>query len=311
MKHFLKKIFLYALFPLAVFAVGLMLPATPKAKMSLLMAKPVKDSLLLNVKQPRIIFVGGSSISMGLNSQVFKDSLHLNPINTGIHAGFGLYYIIDNVSEHLQRGDIIVLAPEYVHFFGDWADGGESLLRAAFDTSSRELILKLRWRQLKKMYGDVPKYAMQKFMPNQYFGLKANETYYTKAAFNQYGDAIAHWKFNINLPVVPIKLINNGNFNYDVIAAIKQFDQEAKAKGARLLVSFPPFQKTSFDYCRKDVHFIESQIKLTGAEVIGTPERYTFSDDLLFDSNYHLNKKGVDIRTKLLLEDVKAALKSN
>jgi hypothetical protein len=307
MKNFLKKIFILGFILFAMFAIGLVLPATPKAKMSLLMSKFQKDSLLIHVKKPRIIFVAGSSMSLSLNSQVIKDSLHLNPINTGIHAGLGLFYMMDDVLEYIRPGDIIVLAPEYQQYYGDFAEGGEELLRAAFDTSSKGLLLKLRPQQLLKIYPYIPKYSMQKFVPGQYFWLKA-EDFYSKDAFNQYGDAVMHWHVKYDKPV-PIYKSLDGEFNYDVIRAIKKFDHDIKAKGARLLISFPPFQKSSFDYCRDDIHFIEKQIRSTGAEVITTPERFIMTDDLLFDTPYHLNKKGVDRRSQLMIEDLRKALK--
>jgi hypothetical protein len=41
--------------------------------------------------------------------------------------------------------------------------------------------------------------------------------------------------------------------------------------------------------------------------VLGTPERYMMPDSLMFNSSYHPNKKGVDIRTSRLIEDIKSA----
>lgn len=306
MKIFLKKVFLLGLIVVAVFAIGMILPATPKAKMSLLMSKMVKDSLLENVKSPRIIFISGSSMSLSLNSQVVKDSLHLNPINTGIHAGLGLFYMLDDALEHIQPGDIVVLAPEYQQYYGNFAEGGEELLRVAFDTSSRKLLLKLRREQLLKIYPYIPKYAMQKFLPGQYFWLRAKDAY-SKDAFNQYGDAVAHWKLTFDKPV-PVYKSFEGDFNHDVITAIAQFDKDLKAKNARLLISFPPYQQSSFDFCRAGIHYIESQIRATGAQVICKPERYIMTNYLLFDTPYHLNKKGVDRRTALMVEDLQAVL---
>ena len=39
----------------------------------------------------------------------------------------------------------------------------------------------------------------------------------------------------------------------------------------------------------------------------GTPEKYKIPDDMMFDTIYHLSKKGVDFRTNLLILDIRNA----
>lgn len=311
MKLFLRKTFLFLLIPMAVFIIGLFLPATPKAKQSLLMSKFTKDSLLLHTKKPRIIFIAGSSMSLGLYSQPFKDSLHLNPINTGIHGGLGAFYMMDDVIDYVQPGDIIVMAPEYHQFYGNFAYGGEELLRAAFDTSSPRLLLNLRWEQFEKIYPFVPKYSMSKFMPDQYFNLSGND-FYSKDAFNKYGDAVSHWDKKFDGKFEPFTVIDGGEFNYELIKAMGQFNKMVKSKGARLYISFAPFEKQSFDACKGQVDFVEKELRsIPGITVIGSAERFAIPTDMAFDTPYHLNKKGVFRRTQLLLEDVKTQLKKD
>ena len=308
MRQFLKRTFLFLMIPTTMFIIGLILPATPKARGSLLMAKFAKDSLLDNVKKPRIIFISGSSMSLGLNSQIIKDSLQLNPINTGIHGGLGLFYLMDDAVRHIKSGDIVVICPEYIQFYDGFAEGGEELLRAAFDTSTPELVMNLRWKQYLKIIPHIPKYSISKFMPGQYFNLTKND-FYSRDAYNQYGDAVMHFNAPPQ-PVTPFKTIGK-EFNEALIPAMANFNKEVEGKGATLLVSFPPFQKLSFDYCKEQIHYIEKRMRgIPGLTVIGTPERYTMPDSVLFDTPYHLGKEGMDMRTYLLLEDIKTALNS-
>ncbi|HYI78239.1 MAG TPA: hypothetical protein VEW65_11525 [Chryseolinea sp.] len=44
--------------------------------------------------------------------------------------------------------------------------------------------------------------------------------------------------------------------------------------------------------------------------MIGSPEPYPNPETLMFDTPYHLIKKGVDIRTELMIEDIKLALQT-
>ena len=65
-------------------AIGVLIPASRTARESFLFSKIDKDSLLKNTPSPRIVLVGGSNTSFSIDSQILKDSLHLNPVNTRI-----------------------------------------------------------------------------------------------------------------------------------------------------------------------------------------------------------------------------------
>ena len=305
---FVRKTFIFLSIPLIVFFVGLLLPATPKARQSLLTSKPMKDSLLINVKGPRIIFIAGSSMTLGLNGQVFVDSLHLNPINTAINGQIGLFYLLDNIRKYIQPGDIVVVSTEYHQFYGDFSDGNIELLRVIFDNSEPLEYLKLRKKQILKTYPHIPSYSMSKFLPNQYFNLKERDNYYTKDAFNAYGDGVLHWGLTYDRPIDIFKSIEGGYFRHDLVDAIVKFNEFVKSKGAVMYISFPPFEDTSFDNCKDQIHYLERELRRHKLPILGTPERFKMTDDMIFDTAYHLNKKGVDRRTELLRQDIAAAM---
>ena len=77
MRRFILQLIWFLMPIVILFVVGLLLPATPRASKSLLVANLQKDSLLENTKPPRVIFVGGSNLSFGLNSQMIKESLNM------------------------------------------------------------------------------------------------------------------------------------------------------------------------------------------------------------------------------------------
>src|ERR1700730_2211300 len=113
MKKFLKKVFFFTLIFVGIVSIGLLLPATPRSSQSLLFGEIEKDSLLNNAPSPRIVFIGGSNLSFGINSQMIKDSLGLNPVNAAIHASIGLVYMLDHSLNYIRPGDVLVVSPEY------------------------------------------------------------------------------------------------------------------------------------------------------------------------------------------------------
>ena len=280
---------------------GLSLPATPVTSKSLLFGALEKDSLLQNTLSPRIIFVGGSNLSFGLNSQRIKDELNLNPINTAIHAGIGLNYMLSNTIQYVKKGDIILLAPEYEHFYWDYNHGTQELFRTIFDVNPSKIRL-LNLIQMLNMVKYIPKYTVSKFKPTEYINVKENMVYGVNS-FNQYGDAYTHWELE-RRKFKPFPKIG-GKFNQSVMERIKEFQVEIEKRNAILLISFPSLQDISYFNMTEQIKKVEAEYIKNGLRVLGSSKRYMIPDEMMFDAPYHLSKNGVDYRTSLLIEDFK------
>jgi hypothetical protein len=308
-KQFIRRILTFISILLLIFIIGLMLPATPKASTSNLFAKISKDNLLINTSSPRIIFVGGSNLSFGLNSQMIKDSLHLKPINTSIHATIGLIYMMKSTLPYIKTGDIIVLSAEYNQFYGDFAYGGEELLRTVLEISPSTLgsLQKDQWLNI---IGYLPKYSLSKFKIKEYFyneekHNKDNQVYLVSSN-NEFGDVIAHW--DLKNERIPATKSIEGEFNPKVLKEIKKFEKEIRKKGAVLFVAYPGYQVSSFKNVKCEIDKVELEFKKNHFNILGNPSRYAFNDSMLFNSAYHLTKKGLDFRTELLINDLKREL---
>lgn len=302
MKKFIKKIIIFILPVVLFFLMGVFLPTTPRASKSLLMSSVNKNLLLKNTTNPRIIFIGGSNLSFGLNSQMIKDSLQINPINTGIHFSIGIKYMIDNSLDYIQKGDIVILIPEYQHYYRSLNYTSEELFRTIFDIDLNNLKY-LNFYQIIDILPFIPKYALTKFDPSEYFNIKENKVYYSIDAFNKYGDTFAHWglKQKFLKPYDEIK----SDFNHGIIKYFEEFNIAIKNKGAILLLSYPGFQEKSFNNSENQILKIEQELLNSSLKVIGSVKRYLMPDSLMFDSPYHLSKKGVDLRTNMMINDIR------
>lgn len=306
MKKYILNILIFSSVFALIIIIGVLIPPTPKDSKSLLFAEIKKDSLLSNELSPRIIFVGGSNLSFGLNSNIIKDSLRLNPINTGIHASIGLIYMINNTLNYIKSGDIVVVVPEYQQFYGNFAYGGEELLRTVLDVNNSE-IPKLEEKQWLNIYKYIFKYSFLKYKPTSYFNVKESDVYSVNS-FNEYGDAFAHWELK-KRDFEPTKFIS-GEFNYSVIDELINLKRKLQEKGAFLFVTYPGFQTTSFDNCIRKITKVEIELKKNDFIILGTPNRYKIPDEMMFNTTYHLSKEGVDLRTQLLIEDITKELKN-
>jgi len=307
MKRLILKTVAFISSLILVCGVLLLLPATPRASKSLLVAEVKKDSLLANTPSPRIIFVGGSNLSFGLNSQAIKDSLNMNPINTAINAEIGMKYILENTLQYARKGDIIVIIPEYFHFYRDWNHGSVELFRTIFDCNKKNIKL-LNINQLYNIFPYTGKFILSKFDKNEYVNTEESDVYSVNS-FNKYGDVDAHWSMdNRHIDFKLFEMPDTTKYNPKVMAEIKNLVNKLQEKGSIVLISYPCFQETPFNNSKEAIRKVEKEYLANGFTIIGNPERYMMPDSLMFDTSYHLNKQGVERRTKLLIEDLKIAL---
>jgi hypothetical protein len=130
---------------------------------------------------------------------------------------------------------------------------------------------------------------------------------YSVNSFNRYGDVFAHWNLKRRFFLTEKKA--GGILNPDVVDGIRKFAEDVKAKGATFLVSYPGLQDISYHNIAGLIAAVEKEYKKDGFTILGTPERYMMPDSLIFNTPYHLSKRGVDYRTSLLVEDLKKAIR--
>lgn len=305
MKKFLKAILHFFLVFVLLILVGLLLPSTPKASQSLLFASKTKIDLLRKTLEPRLILIGGSNLSFGIDSQMLKDSFALNPINTGIHASIGLQFMMQQNLAYIQEGDIIVLVPEYQQFYNGFAYGaqGEEFVRSIFDVDSRGLKY-LNIRQWKNLIVKIPAYALTKFKLKEYRGFQVDDIY-TKDAFNEFGDVTKHW----DLPNEEVATFSKIPHKLDkqVLKDILKFQTAVEEKQAVLLISYPGTQASSYDNLEQNIKEIDSSLKAKQFNVISNSLDYRIPDNQIFNSPYHLDIQATKQRSLQLIRDLREA----
>lgn len=300
MKKLINKIFAFILPFVLLLASSIFLPPTPRVSKSYIFGKIGKDSLLKKVPKPRLVFIGGSNLSFGINSKMLRDSLKINPINTGIAGNIGLLFMLESTLQYIQPGDIVIVSPEYEQFFGRYAYGSEELLRTILDVSPKD------WRKLNidQCINILPyfvKFAVSKIMPGEYIDIKEDPLYGVNS-FNEFGDVNKHWK--MEKPTLPFSTGISGHLNYKVIVELQKFKDEVEQKKATLFIGFPGIQLASYNNSKDQITEVASELKEKGFPLLGTPERYVMPESLVFDTAYHLTEDGMEYRTRLIIEDL-------
>jgi hypothetical protein len=218
--------------------------------------------------------------------------------------------MMDNTLPYIKSGDIVVVAAEYQEFYGTVAYGKEELLRTIIDVSPSTMSM-LRIKQWANIIKYLPRFALSKFNPTEYFNLEESINFdervlYSVNSFNEYGDVYTHW--NLEKKIFSPDGSIGGKFNYSAINELSSFKNKLAEKGAVLFITFPGYGAASFENNRAQIMRIETELKEKGFILLGTPDRYKIPESLMFNSPYHLSKKGVDYRTQLLIEDLENAL---
>lgn len=254
---------------------------------------------------PRLILIGGSNLSFGVDSRILKDALKINPVNLGIQGSIGLSYLMRSALSSVQKGDVVLVVPEYNNFYGEFAYGAEPLLRLVMDVNRQDLKY-LGFRHALCIAPFLPKYLVSKFNPSEYDDkISTSEKIYARDAFNEYGDATAHWRLQ-PVPFAPEPVLNE-NFNEALISEMAEFNSALNARGARMFVSFPPFEEESYHHNEKQIMEVEEVLR-KNFRVIGCPSRYMFRRNQMFNTPYHLNGEAVKERSRMLAADIKEVL---
>lgn len=302
MKRFILNIFLFLIIILALFVAGILLPATPRSKTSALASKISKDKLLHETPSQRLILIGGSNLSLGINSQLLKDELQVNPINTAIMVSVGLPYYLSNTLKYIKPGDIVVISPEHLCFYDNGFYGSEALLWTVFDFD-RQSIKELSWKQWLSIYKYLPRYAFSKFNPFEYQPSLIGSVY-IRDNYNEYGDSLEPQ--NTRHKFSPFKKDEwPQRFDYFVLDELSNYERQFEAKGASVYFTFPGLQDKTYENNKLLVKKVEFELKKSGFKVISSPERYIMPDRLMYDSPYHLLQEGSLYRTKLLVDDLR------
>ncbi|HTA61735.1 MAG TPA: hypothetical protein VK835_04740 [Bacteroidia bacterium] len=313
MKEFLYKIAGFFVLVILVLALSLYYIPDVVARTSMLAAIIDKHEALNKIKTEKIVFVGGSNLSFGLDSKKIVAAYKKPVINMGVHAGIGLEYIMNDVKAYINRGDVVVLVPEYENFYTDNFYGEMELVSVLFDIdpAGRKHVNAKQWEHLLKY---IPTYSAKKiknYIPTLFHksSLATEIDIYDRRSFNEFGDAYIHWVLP-NQNYMPSKR-NSGNekINLEVIEFIKNFKEYVEGKGAKLVMLPPVIEEQSYNNQDKMINEIEAALAQNNIGFMVKPDTYKFTADYFFNSYYHLNKKGVDKRTEMVIGNLATALR--
>lgn len=262
----------------------------------------VKIACLAKTVSPKMVFIGGSGCSHGINTRTIETHFKMPVVNMGLHGGMGLAYQLESIDEYIKAGDYVFIVPEYNNF--SCCLGSEETLDIVCDVCPDEK-RKLDITQWKHLFFYMPAYGMSKI--RRIVKRKVFHSGLGKAAkngwkYNEYGDMTNSW-FDVTTKLMkPAKKNNVDTLTDDCFNRIKRFVDNHS--DANVYVMPAAFQDLSFENNREYIAAIAERLAKNGTPFVAKPERYKMRGNEHSDTPYHLNGKGISIRTKRLIEDI-------
>jgi hypothetical protein len=252
-------------------------------------------------KTPAIVLVGGSNVAFGFNSGILHDSLGMSVINTGLMYGLGIQFMLRHTSTYLTKGDILVIAPEYHHFYNDFAYGNGTALAELFYIDPHIVTHFDDIRQFKVITDHTGIFS-------RVFPSKTTDNQgYTALGFNEYGDYTDHW----NRPPIPFDHVSLKDFKTIYTGFLDYYEKavaDLRSRGIQVIIIPPSFAETSYRMIEDRLIPLFSEFDRRGLSFSIPPRESAYPDSLFYDSCYHLGYEGVMIRTSQLLQLLKSRL---
>jgi len=273
----------------------------------------LKLDLLKNTPSPRIIITGGSNVAFGIDSELIEENFELPVINHGLVVGLGVTPIKE-LKDYIRPGDIIIISLEYYNFtdiasfygypeyISDWIEFSPNRLK----------YLPNPIRETPNMVAIMLQRKINRQLNYYLYGQSLEQVrgLYTGDQFNAHGDFIGHlnlepeFESNIGSSAYPITLLD------EAFAFLTEFNEYANIKGAHVFYEPQPNRQTNCEMTgnKRLVNFYKTLQNKTSIPVLTPLDQLCIPDEYFFDTPYHLNATGREIRTQRLIENLKIAL---
>lgn len=263
---------------------------------------------LKNSTGNRIILVGGSNLTFGINSVMLKERFgDYDVINFSGSFMYGMVPLFEFIKNNTHEGDVVIFCPEY---FSSTYGSAEvnAITNWQYIESNYAMLEDIDIRNTPTLFSQYITYLNRKrsILPGK---LMNTDSVYVRSGINSYGDLTVFRNnktgFNIALPSMAV-ITTSGMNRYN--AACKELTEN----GVTCLFSFPPIHggekyKEYIDTNTKSfMDALNAGLDPRYCTIISKCSDYSFDVSLFYDSAYHLTLEGAKERTKVLIKDLEA-----
>jgi hypothetical protein len=256
-----------------------------------------KLNLLRRVPGQRVILIGGSNLAFGIDSRQIAEALHRPVVNNGLDMRLGLRYTLARSRPLLHARDIVVLVPEYEEFVGDGFADTEALLRLCLNTHTWGDCSFVGAHALLSANRAIYRWPSENRLPTWP---------YRRSAFNRDGDVIGHLSLS-HRSVDQQRL--DPHLNRAVIEYAGRFLSDCRSAGMTTVFVYPVIMRSAYVHNEQTIAKIDAGVRsFIPQPVAGVPQDWVYDDRYFFDSVYHLDAAGRQLRTRQLIATLQGVL---
>ena len=260
-----------------------------------------KVDRLVSIDEPKIVLLGHSNLTFGIDSKMIEDELGIPVVNMGLHGGNGNAFHEEMAKYNVVPGDIYVLCHSA---FNDDNLIHETMTAWSSIENHFNLWKILRLSDTETMVRSFPIYLKKSLaLYSSGSGNQDPGGVYARSAFNEYGDVAvlregSQYTFEsaVSQPEIGDITVNR----------INELNEYLKDRGAVLVVAGYPIGNGNLTVNAES--FITFQNELSSrldCPVISNYADYMFDYKYFYNTNLHLNTEGTALRTTQLIADLK------
>jgi hypothetical protein len=298
LKKFTKKLFYFMMSFVLICLIIIIIK--PVSNTDFLNTFDLKERIIQeNCYERKIIFLGGSNLLYGFDSQQVQNAMDYEVINAGITVKTGLKAMLNLAKDCLQNGDILVISSEYEGYTDKYYFSyptAELINRLEIDPTNVQYFSDIR--QIKNILRSVSETLKLKISST--INLTQNESNIMQY-FTDNGDFI-YSKFNsvteYKVPQKPYPLKSGKDAINDLRINVRLLEE----KGVEIFVIYPSLPETTFLLEKDYILEIKKDLQSQNFKILGKPEDFIYPDENFYDSIYHLKFKFADERTKKIIK---------
>jgi hypothetical protein len=284
----------------------------------------LKHRRLAQFDTRKIVLVGGSNVSYGVDSKLIQQATGCPVVNMGMNGYFGVRYLLEEIKAHINPADIVVVSFEYDNLFKSVDGSPHSHL--AIIKAYPPVFSYLSFEQKLQAIAAIPIVAQAKVMrliseaitmakrpmtgkSYQVEGPADLNVIESLKSFTPEGDIVGHlgvtWPFEREQAVVP----KGATIDPEMIALMQAFAVEMQKRGVPVIVSYTPFLREAYEKLQGKLAQFDAMIKSSPPLIAPSPpSAFVYDQSLFFDTVYHLNERGRPLRTQKIVDDLLSTL---
>ena len=261
-----------------------------------------KTARMASIQEPKIILVGNSNLSFGMDSAKLEEATGMPVVNLGLHGGLGNSFHEEMAKPYIREGDIVILC------HSDYGSGniGDNTLAWVTLEKHTDLWHILRPEDLGGFLRAYPDYFLN-CVKNwlSHSDVPIVDSAYARCAFNEYGDVAfkletEYTQFEFTAGSQSLPAVGEKD-----LARMNSFNDYILSQGATLIMSYYPIAYGEFTPAEADYVAIQDTLKdRLNFPIISDIRDYFIPYEYFYDTVFHLNEEGVAIRTNQLIEDL-------